>query len=336
MVNVCVAGAGYWGKNLVRTFHELRALYGVCDVNPATLRACEEPYPEARLFPCIEQALEDDRIDALVIAAPAGLHYELAKRALEARKHVFCEKPLALCVSEGQMLCELAEKTGRVLMVGHLLEYHPAVEALQAMAAQGTLGDLWYAYSNRLKFGRFRAEENVLWSFAPHDISIMNAVLGQAPNRVDAFARSCLTEGVADFALARFEYAGGLRAHVFTNWLNPVPERKFVVIGSKRMAVFDDLAVGTKLRLFDTNIRWENSLPVAQPLQGEDVETPGEPPLRAECRHFLECIEQERRPRTDGNSALRVLRVLQACQDSLANNGDAVTVPVPGGRTGAV
>ena len=327
MANLCVVGAGYWGKNLVRTFHELGALYAVCDVNPATLRAFEEPYPEARLLPDIGRALGDGWIDAVAIASPAVLHYELAKQALDAGKHVFCEKPLALRVSEGRELCELAGRYGRVLQVGHLLEYHPAVEALAALVARGELGELWYAYSNRLKFGKFRTEENVLWSFAPHDISILNAVLGRVPSRVNAFSQTCLTGGVGDVALARFDYEDGLRAHIHVNWLNPFPERKVAVVGSARMAVFDDLAQGAQLQVFETSLRRDGSLPVALPLRGTAIDTPGDPPLLAECRHFLDCVERDARPRTDGHSALNVLRVLEACQHSMDADGSTVEVP---------
>ncbi len=328
MANLCVVGAGYWGKNLVRTFHDLGALYAVCDVNPATLRAFEEPYPDARLLPDIRRALEDGRIDAVAIASPAVLHFELAKQALEAGKHVFCEKPLALRASEGRELCDLADRYGRVLQVGHLLEYHPAVEAMAALVASGELGELWYAWSNRLKFGKFRTEENVLWSFAPHDIAILNAVLGRTPARVNAFSQTCLTAGVVDVALARLEYADGLRAHIHVNWLNPFPERKVAVVGSARMAVFDDLAQGAQLQVFETNLRRDGNLPVAQPIHGKAIETPGEPPLQAECRQFLDCVERGVRPRTDGESALNVLRVLEACQKSMDADGSTVEVPI--------
>ncbi len=326
MANLCVVGAGYWGKNLVRTFQELGALYAVCDVNPATLRAFEEPYPDARLIPDIRLALEDTRIDAVAIASPAVLHFALAKQALEAGKHVFCEKPLALRASEGRILCELANSAGRVLQVGHLLEFHPAVVAMAELVAEGELGELWYAWSNRLKFGRFRTEENVLWSFAPHDISILNAVLGRTPLRVTAGAQTCLTEDVADVALVRLEYPDALRAHIHVSWLNPFPERKVVVLGSRRMAVFDDLAEGARLQVFDTALRREEGLPIAMPVRGTPVETPGEAPLLAECRHFLDCIERGVRPRTDGESALDVLRVLEACQESMDAGGRIVEV----------
>jgi UDP-2-acetamido-3-amino-2,3-dideoxy-glucuronate N-acetyltransferase len=326
VANLCVVGAGYWGKNLVRTFHELGVLYAVCDVNPATLRAFEEPHPDAQLIPDPRHVLEDSRIDAVAIAAPAELHFALAKQALEAGKHVFCEKPLALRASEGRMLCELADSAGRVLQVGHLLEFHPAVIAMASLVAQGELGELWYAWSNRLKFGRFRTEENVLWSFAPHDISILNAVLGRAPVQVSAASQTCVTQGVADVAVVRLEFAGALRAHIHVSWLNPFPERKVVVVGSRRMAVFDDLAEGTQLQVFETGQRREDGVPVALPVRGKPIETPGEPPLLAECRHFLDCIERGVRPRTDGESALKVLRVLEACQESMDTGGQTVEV----------
>lgn len=325
--NMCVIGAGFWGKNLVKTFNDLGVLRAICDANPATLRAFEEAYPDVELIPRLEQVLDNSQIDSVAIAAPAARHFSLVRQSLEAGKHVFCEKPLALRAPEGRQLCELADSAQRVFMVGHLLEFHPVVEALKAMVSRGELGTLWYAYSNRLKFGRFRTEENVLWSFAPHDISILDAVLEVYPVGVSASGCTCLTHGVCDVALARFEYPGTLRSHVYVNWLNPFPERKFVVVGSERMAVFDDLAPEAKLQVFDTSIAWQDEVPVAKPLRGETIDTPGEPPLLAECRHFAECVESGTAPRTDGRSALRILQVLEACQASLEQEGMPVAIP---------
>jgi UDP-2-acetamido-3-amino-2,3-dideoxy-glucuronate N-acetyltransferase len=273
-----------------------------------------------------EDVLKDDNIAGVVLATPAATHHNLAREALLAGKDVFVEKPLALKVSDGRELVELADKRGRILMVGHLLRYHPAVVKLKALIDEGKLGKLNYIYSNRLNLGRFRVEENILWSFAPHDISAMLYLLGERPTQVYAQGGSYLHEGIPDVTVTTLEFRSGVRGHIFVSWLHPYKEQKFIVVGDRQMAVFDDVHPDRKLVLFNHAVEWVGRTPVARMEEGEPVPFLQEEPLRAECQHFLECIVTRRRPNTDGAEGLRVLEVLDACQQSLDRRADVVAL----------
>jgi predicted dehydrogenase len=237
---VALLGFGHWGRNLARNFARLGALRAVSDPDPRALEAAGKAYPDARLTADWEEPIADPAVRACAIAAPAALHYELARRALEAGKDVFVEKPLALTAKEGEALVELAEKQERILMVGHLLEYHPATEALRALVAKGELGKIQYVYSNRLNLGRIRTEENALWSFAPHDVHVMLRLLGEAPVEVACQGGSYLSHQLADVTMSMMTFASGVRGHIFVSWLHPFKEQKLVIIGDRAMAVFDD------------------------------------------------------------------------------------------------
>jgi UDP-2-acetamido-3-amino-2,3-dideoxy-glucuronate N-acetyltransferase len=317
-VGACVAvvGHGYWGKNLARNFFELDALLTLCDEIPAALEAARPKYPGIRLSNSYDEVLADSAIAGIVLATPAIHHFEMAKRALLAGKDVFVEKPLALEVSEGAELLRIAADHKRILMVGHILQYHPAVRELKRLIATGALGRLEYIYSNRLNIGKIRAEENILWSFAPHDISVLLGLLGEEPQTVSCEGGSYLNRDVPDVTLSQFGFANGVRAHVFVSWLHPFKEQRLVVVGSAQMAVFDDTAAD-KLVLYPHRVEWKDRVPSAVKSDAVSVPLPKEEPLRNECQEFLACIESRRTPLTDGHEGLRVLNVLSACQQAL-------------------
>jgi UDP-2-acetamido-3-amino-2,3-dideoxy-glucuronate N-acetyltransferase len=313
---VGVVGCGQWGRNLVRNFSELRALAAVCDTNPGQAESMARQYGAAAVS--WDEMLADTALNSIVVAAPAAAHAALARQALRAGKHVLVEKPLALDVADADELCALAADKGRVLMVGHLLQYHPAFTKLKEMVTSGLLGRLNYVYSNRLNLGRFRREEDILWSFAPHDISMILALIGQEPAKVSAVGSYYLHPTIADITTTHLTFPGGEQAHVFVSWLHPFKEQKIIVIGDRAMAVFDDGEPWErKLVLYRHTVEWRDAAPTPVKAEGEPVPLqPGEP-LRGECQHFLECVANGRQPRTDGREGARVLSVLQQASASL-------------------
>ena len=326
MKNLALIGAGYWGKNLARNFHQLGALAVVCDASHDILAQQAQACPGIRTTKSFDDVLSDSSIKRVAIAAPAARHYELSRRVLEAGKDVFVEKPLALDSKEGAELADLAEEKGLILMVGHLLQYHPCVRAIQRLLAQGELGKLQYITSNRLNLGKIRREENALWSFAPHDISvILSLVGGELPDQVRCIGEAFLNTGVADVTLTTMRFPGGVNAHVHVSWINPFKEQKLTVVGSHAMLVFDDtLPWKEKLVLYRQPLVWSGGqVPETNKSKGELLEIPEEEPLRVECSHFLECCDQRKSPITDGREGLRVLQVLNAAQQSLDRNGEA-------------
>lgn len=329
---VAVVGMGYWGKNLVRVFHELGALQVVCDQVPARGAEVRQKYPGAAFVENYESVLANPGVRSVVLATPAATHYEMAHRALEAGKDVFVEKPLALRVEDGEELVRMAAQSGQILMVGHILRYHPAVIKLSELIREGELGKIQYLYSNRLNIGRIRTEENILWSFAPHDISVMLALLGEAPCEITCHGGAYLNHAVADVTMSQFLFPSGVRAHIFVSWLHPFKEQRLVVVGSEKMAVFDDLAPD-KLVLYPHRVAWKDRVPTAVRAEAEKVPLEDTEPLKVECQHFLDCVRERSRPRTDGEEGLRVLRVLAECEKAL-NAGRAIRRGVsaaPGG-----
>ncbi|MBN9662349.1 MAG: Gfo/Idh/MocA family oxidoreductase [Acidobacteria bacterium] len=316
MGNIAVVGNGYWGRNLVRNFHELGALGIVCDGNPDVEASVLEKYPDVRFTRDYSEVLELSGIDAVVLATPAATHFEMARRALLAGKDVFVEKPLALRATDGADLVDLAARKGRILMVGHILQYHPAVLKLKELITSGTLGRVQYMYSNRLNIGKIRTEENILWSFAPHDISVILSLLGEEPTEVRCTGGSHLNQGVADVTLTDLAFPSGARAHIFVSWLHPFKEQRLVVVGSEKMVVFDD-AAANKLVIYPHRVEWKNRIPTAVKADGCPVALKSVEPLKEECRAFLNAIEKRQNPVTDGHEGLRVLRLLNACQESL-------------------
>ncbi|WP_447979334.1 Gfo/Idh/MocA family oxidoreductase [Candidatus Nitrospira bockiana] len=314
---VAVVGSGYWGKNLVRNFAELGALSTVCDRDDERLEALGAQHPGCRMTSSYRDVLNDPAIRAVAIATPAETHGPLVREALLAGKDVLVEKPLCLSVDEGRSLVALANQHNRILMVGHLLWYHPAVLKLKELVDGGELGRLHYIYSNRLNLGKIRREENILWSFAPHDLSVILGLVDQMPASISAEGGNYLHQQIADITVTLLSFPSGVKAHIFVSWLHPFKEQKLVLVGDRKMAVFDDLEKKDKLLLYPHSIDWKHQIPVANRADAQPVEVDKQEPLREECLHFLECVRTRRRPRTDGEEGVRVLSVLERCQRAL-------------------
>jgi predicted dehydrogenase len=323
-VSVAVLGCGYWGQNLVRNFYQLGALGLVCDPAEAGRARAGQIAPGIETCGNFQEVFRRKDIHAVVLATPAETHRPLALEAIAAGMDVLVEKPLALDFREGLQMEESAGKAGRILMVGHLLEYHPAVVKLRELVANRDLGKVNYIYSNRLNFGKIRTEENALWSFAPHDVAVILRLFGALPIEVTCVGGSYLTPNLADTTVSCLHFAGGQRAHIFVSWLNPFKEQKLVVVGQEKMAVFNDLAKEEKLVLYNQRVEISNRQPILQKGEAQAVATALDEPLRLECEHFLNCIRDRRAPLTDAASGVRVLKVLQACQTSLQLNGRPV------------
>jgi len=322
--NIALIGAGYWGKNLIRVFNQLNVLKIICDLDKKVLEKRKKEYPNLEVTTDFSKILENRDIKAVVVATPAATHYNLIKRSLQAGKDVFVEKPLALKVKRGRELVELAGKGGRILMVGHLLLYHPAIVKLKELIERGELGKILYISSNRLNFGKLRREENVLWSFAPHDISVIIDILGM-PEKVSATGKSYLQKDIADVTLSNLKFEGDQFAYIFVSWLNPFKEQKLSIIGSKRMAVFD--GVESKLILYSHRVeQGENNSFEAVKTEGKIIKVSQKEPLMEEAEHFLKSIKERKSPRTDGKEALDVLEILKDCQKSINQNGKEILV----------
>src|SRR5438093_2918529 len=299
-------------------------LAAVCDPDPRARREAKASYGGVRAIARFDDLLDDPKVRAIAVASPAVLHYELARRALQGGKDGFVEKPLALRVAEAEELVERARRRKRVLMVGHILEYHPAIRKLKELVDSGELGEIHYVYSNRLNLGKVRKEENILWSFAPHDISVILLLLGAMPEWASTSGQSYLQHDIADVTMTCLAFPGKTRAHIFVSWLHPFKEQKLVVIGSRKMGVFDDVAKEGKLKIFDKGIEWKDGEPVIRQTAESTLFFPEMEPLHEELAHFVECVRTRRTPRTDGLNGLKVLRVLEACQRSVEEGGRPV------------
>ena len=314
-LGISVIGCGYWGSNLVRNFYELGVLKFVCDRDSVRANEIAKKYNVSAKS--LDEILQTD-VDAVVIAAPAEQHSEIAKASLEVGKHVFVEKPISLRIMEANELCSIAKKRRKTLMVGHLLQYHTAFLKLKELVSQGKLGKLQYIYSNRLNLGKFRNEENILWSFAPHDISMILSLVGCVPEKVVATGAAHLSENIHDVTITHLTFKNGIKAHVYVSWLHPFKEQKLVVVGERGMAVFDDgLDWPMKLKLYPHEVKWVDGFPEPQKAEFEALILESKEPLRAECEHFLYCILNNKKPRTDGSEGVDVLKVLEASQRSL-------------------
>ena len=322
---VAVVGCGYWGRNLVRNLNRLGCLQAICDTDEGRLAELAALYNVASTTN-FDSLLQDPAIHGIVIAAPAARHVELAQRALNAGKDVFVEKPLALRVEEGQALVRLALERKRILMVGHLLEYHPAILEMRQFIQSGRLGRVRYVYSSRLNLGKLRTEENILWSFAPHDISALLFLLGEQPVNVAAQGASYLNPNIFDTTLTTCNFASGVQAHIFVSWLHPFKEQKLVVVGDRSMLVFDDTKNGEKLVFYPHQIEWADRVPIAHKAEAQPLPISADEPLLLECRHFLECIAERKVPRTNGEKGVQVLSILQSCEESLRAGGRPVDV----------
>lgn len=325
-MQIAVIGCGYWGKNLVRNFQQLGALHSICDMTEQGRATARELAPNCVVVGRQDDILNSGQVDGVVIATPAETHFSLAQQALLAGKDVFVEKPLALTYEQAAELVRLAAASQRILMVGHVLEYHPAVMTLRQLIEQGELGKIHYIYSNRLSLGKVRREENILWSFAPHDVAVILRLLGALPFEVVACGGAYLQPNIADVTVTNLLFDNGVRAHIHVSWLHPFKEQRLVIIGSRKMASFDD--VNKRLVLYDQRVEWQEGQPVPIRHEGVAVEYVGDEPLRLECQAFLDAMATRQSPLTDGQSGLRVLRVLQAAQRSLVTNGQPVHLPI--------
>ena len=323
--NICVVGCGHWGKNLARNFDKLGHLYAVCESDSARLEVFCKQYG-VKGFLTLDEALACPELHAVAIATPAEQHAAMTIAALRAGKDVFVEKPLALRWQDGVEMTSEAHRLDKILMVGHLLLYHPAVLKIKELIDLGELGRLEYIYSNRLSMGKIRREENALWSFAPHDISVILMLMQSLPYQVSAVGGAYVQPNIADVTVSNLLFDHGTRAHIFVSWLHPYKEQRLVVIGNKKMIVFEDSRPTDKLVMYDKQIAMDTgNFEVKQP-QGEAIPYADFEPLQAECAHFIECVATHRVPRTPGEDGIAVLQVLQACQRSLQMNGDPVQV----------
>ncbi len=321
---IAVAGAGYWGKNLVRSFHELGALEMLVDVNADATREMQTRFRGLKIESSFERVLTNPAIQGVVIATPAVMHYTMAKQALQAGKHVFVEKPLALHLNEGRELVDLARAQKKILMVGHILEYHPAFLKIREVIDAGAIGRLQYIYSSRLNFGKIRREENILWSFAPHDVALILRLVKEMPLQVVSMGGCYIQPNIADVTVTQLLFNQGVMGHIFVSWLNPFKEQRFVIVGSKKMIQFDD--INKNLILHDLHVDVEHGEPTPIKGKGDPLEYSQDEPLKLECQAFLEAIRTGKPPLTDGESGYRVLQVLHASQNSLSLQGKPVLV----------
>jgi predicted dehydrogenase len=341
VINVAVAGVGGWGKNLARSYFQIPDcnLRYLCDVDAKKLAQMRRQLPGPQVTTGFQDLLLDDELHAVVVATPAPTHYALCKKALEAGKDVYVEKPFVLHAIEAEELIRVAERERRILMVGHLLLYHPVVNRIKQIVDSGELGDVYYVYNQRVNLGTVRGDENALWSFAPHDISVILHLLGQEPTDVSARGQSYLQPGIEDVVFITLNFNQRSMAHIHVSWLDPHKIRKLTIVGSRKMVVFDDLESTEKLRIYDKSAEQAtdyNSYAEYITLRFGDITIPhvrGDEPLRLECQHFLDCVRTRKPPLTDGRDGLRVVKVLEAAQRSLDKGGQPVAIDAPATTT---
>lgn len=317
-----IIGAGNWGSNLIRNFCEIIGDENVviCDANQEKIAKIQEIYPEIETTKNLKDILLNAQIQAVVVATPTATHYRIAKDVLLSGKHLFVEKPITLNIKEAEELIEISEKKNLTLMVDHLLEYHPAVEEMKKLIEKGELGEIYYIYSQRLNLGPIRSPENALWSLGPHDVSIYLYLIGEEPNWVSATGGVYIQKDkrIHDTVFVNLHFPSGIDAYSQLSWLDPNKIRKFTIVGSEKMAVFDDMEPRNKLTIFDKGAEWREEGGVE--VRYGDIHIPNIPliePLRLACNHFLKCIREKKRPRSDGYDGLRVLKVLERAQKSL-------------------
>jgi len=328
-----VVGLGYWGPNLARNFDRLEGaeLAYCCDLDEGNLAKARSLYPQTTVTDDYAHLLADDALDAIVVATSVPTHYKLGKLAIEAGKHTFIEKPIALKAADAQDLLDTAEEYGVKLMVGHLLEYHPAVAKMKELIDAGELGRVYYAYANRLNLGKVRTDENALWSLGPHDVSVLNYLTGDEPVEVSARGECYLQDDVEDVVFGYIRYENGMVGHLHVSWLDPHKSRKITVVGERKMVVFDDMESDRKITVYDkgattTRTKFETYGEFVT-LHFGDIHIPrigNEEPLRIECQHFVDCINDDATPRSDGRDALNVVKVLDAMEVSLREGGRPV------------
>jgi len=323
-MRLAVVGLGYWGPNLLRNFFEqdnVKIIYA-CDKDKRRLLEVGKKYPGVNLTSSFGKVIADRRVDAVIIATASDSHFVLAAKALKAKKHVFVEKPMALKATDAEELVKLAKANKRIIMVGHTYEYHPAILRLKEVIEKGSLGKIFYAYSTRVNLGKIREETNALWNLAPHDFSILRFLFGQNPESVSAYGRAFLQKRQEDVVWVNLKYKN-MAAQIHVSWLDPNKKRELVVVGSKKMAVFDDMGGEGKLKIYEKRFEKEPKSFVFRPNYGDVhlLSIANQEPLTNECAHFVECLEKKSRPRSDGLSGLEVVRALEAAQTSLEKGG---------------
>ena len=323
-VRVGVVGLGYWGPNIARNLAAIDGceLRWLCDADDAARERLASSFPGAEATGDLDRLLADDELDAVVLATPVPTHAELAVRVLQAGKHCFVEKPLATNAADAERAVQAAADAGKLLMVGHLLEYHPAVQRLKALIDEGELGSLYYLYGNRLNLGVLRANENALWSLGAHDVSVVLHLIGEEPEECTAQGACYVQDGIEDVVFCYLRFPSGITAHLHLSWLDPHKERRLTVVGAKRMATFDDMLAEGKLAIYDKGFDQAAGSPsgTSHVTRSGEVLTPpiaDSEPLRVECEHFVQCVRDGQTPRSDGHSGLRVVRVLERLQRSL-------------------
>jgi predicted dehydrogenase len=336
MIKIGLIGCGAWGKNLLRNFSNLPGcvLLSCCDENPKLIENLRPSYPKAEFTLKSAEIIENPNLDAVVIATPPASHFQLCQEAILADKDVFVEKPLVLDTKQGEELVELAEKKRKILMVGHIMEYHTATLKLKEYIDKGELGRVYYLYSTRVNLGKVRDIENALWSFAPHDISMILFLLEKEPTSVTATGRCYLQKdkGIEDVVFMNMHFEDGTMAHVHVSWLDPHKERRLTVVGDKKMAVFDDTRSAEKIWIYDKGVDTKQDYSTYGEylsLRFGDVlipQIPSTEPLKTECQHFVDCVQNRKRPRSDGKDGLRVSKVLDAAQRSLKMGGSPVRI----------
>lgn len=316
---IAVVGCGNWGKNLIRVFHELGTLTAICSTETHLAEQYANKYQVKSMS--WEEILKNSQINAIVIASPATTHTDLCIQALQHNKHIFVEKPLALNLDDAEKICLLAHKKQKIVMVGHIIQYHFAFTQLKSLLKTNSIGKLKYLYTNRLNLGAIRTAENVLWDLAPHDISMILSIANELPNSVFARESMLLNNDIADMATAHLTFPSGLNAHVFVSWLHPFKEHKLVLVGSDGMLVFhDNLPNEKKLALYPHKINWQNGIPIPESAEAKYFPLEATEPLKQECLHFLSCIENNSQPITGSQEALNVTAVLEAAKQSTKSN----------------
>ncbi len=334
LVNIAIIGAGGWGKNLVRNYYQSpnANLKYICDLDDQLVISLSETYKDVQFTLNYQTILDDESVQAIVIATTATTHFDLAKSAILAGKDVYIEKPFVLNLEEGAELVSLAKNHDQILMVGHLLEYHPVVNKLKEYIQQDEFGDIYYFYCQRLNLGKVRGDENALWSFAPHDISVVLYLLGEEPTEVTSTGQAYLQSGVEDVVFTTLNFNGKSLAHIHVSWLDPHKVRRLTLVGSKKMAVFEDTSANEKLRIYDkgadSNTEYDTYAEYVN-LRFGDVTIPHiqmHEPLSIETEHFLNCVKTRQAPLTDGLDGMRVLKVLDAAQKSLNSSGMPIKI----------
>jgi predicted dehydrogenase len=333
MINIAVVGAGAWGKNHIRVFSEIpnvRLKY-ICDQDPSKLSSLEKMYPQSKMVKDLGPILHDSEVRGVVITSSAASHYALSKEILSADQDVLVEKPMALSSEEADEMIEIAEKRGRILMVGHLLIYHSVVDRLKEMVASGELGKIYYIYTQRVNLGVIRHDENALLSFAPHDLSVILYLLEEEPIIVSSHGESYIQKGIEDVVFLSLQFSDGKMANIHLSWLDPHKLRRVTIVGSKKMVVFDDMETSEKLRVYDKGVKNLSYDTYGEylSLRFGDITIPSikmVEPLRAEAEHFIQCIESRKEPKTGGRDGLKVVKIIEAAQHSLKGKGTPISL----------